>query len=196
LAEQRLAEAVAEITADTGSGVVSRMHSVTRIESPAASELFPGWELTSLIFSHHVTDPDKAQGMALGLFLGFTLAVAVDGTALRLPHCGNYEEFGDLLAREGITGTTDADARRVWSVFCDLHGKGCPNEEMVRAAPSEWQLGLQRSEEWASGTETSIELYYYRLVTDVETGRVVSWKLVSEDGERRTLPYDPETGGR
>jgi hypothetical protein len=194
LTERRVAEVVAETTANKGEGLVWETMSVERVDSPAARELFPGWSFHRLLFRMRVTDPEKTKHMSLPAFLDLTLAVGEDGSTLRLYRAGDHKEFGAFLAQEGIVVEEEADARRVLSALFELVGTGGMDDSVAHVAPGEWHLGSFSSEDTVSTTEVSREVelrsYYLRLLTDHETQRVLSLELILVRGEPRVEPKD------
>ena len=96
---------------------------------------------------------------------------------------GNYEQFGDLLAKNAVKIDTRDSAVTVWHAFCDLHSKRWHHErEFKRIDPQTWRIGMRASRD---------SIYYYEVklntASEVISGRLRSEKI-NPRGEQGVAP--------
>ena len=129
------------------------------IRSPEVVQLFPTLRFTAISWSER---PRPKMDHRFDSFaFGLQTTVGVDATKrsieVELPGFGNYEEFGNFLAKNRVRICDAADAKTVWDAFCALHFKHCKDQKAVRISDSIWHLG---------NTTSNGYHYYYEVVLD------------------------------
>jgi hypothetical protein len=88
------------------------------------------------------------------------LAISPDRRTMQEFHTtGNYEEFGVLLAHQGIKIETPDDATAVWNAFCDVHWKHWHKQKHEKINDRLWHLGSITIDEFH---------YYYQVDLDAD----------------------------
>lgn len=180
---------------DTGSDnpVGNKLEAAGRIEEQAGRTLFPKWDFYAFLYSNYLKKGFEEAAVHLAGRLGHTLAVEKEtGAILRLDHYGNHVAYGDLLKRAGAVFGNGDDARRIWDAFCEIHCKSWIGYAAQKTAEGEWRLGIYSYDQTVSetgGVRTLVKrTHYFRVVTEAESGAVVSWESVVETSGQRTQP--------
>lgn len=144
------------------------------IPSNVLSKLFPDTRFARVTW--HESQKPGAQKV-LGIAAGLNLIVAIKShkeIVGRFHESGEYESFGEFLAKYNVMITTDKDAKTIWDAFCDLHHKGYGKDRPFEKKTAYiWHLGLSTS----PGINRYYR-YYYEVVTD-KNGKVEKAKLMS-----------------
>lgn len=165
-----------------------------RVDSAAAQSLFPNLVFYSISWSESRHPNCKHEQISLCGLLEKTVAVnRKTGEIEKKLFCyGNYEAFGELLIEHRIPLRTVAEARTVWTSFCEIHHRHWQESLIEKAGENHWELGISTYEQVTSTTETTKEVSHrkhYKLVeTNPEDGTILSWKSVVETPKVETLP--------
>lgn len=169
---RRLLEFQGEILAryEKSDYTVSQFAQWKEIKSEILEKLFPDHRFFSIQWSEslHPDQTSEAHVIAQGYGLSVNLALKKDGKdATELNSFGNYEEFGQLLAKANVRLLNYDDARLIWDGFCEANMKPWKDQGIEQINDTTWDLGVIS----INGVR-----YYYRLLLDRD-GKVLSGNL-------------------
>lgn len=113
------------------------------VQSAVATKLFPSLHFAAISWDENANPQAKTKLAGLAHGLQITIGVEKDakGIQCELFGSGNYEPFGELLARNQVRIRDAADANTVWEAFCDLHFKHWKEQAAIKQSDSLWHLG-------------------------------------------------------
>lgn len=175
LVDQWRANEIAEIQSRRADGSEWKFQQPSEYYSEASRKVFPEWRFLTVSWRKIPTEkPKDAQTEKLDAFkngIGMHLAISPDRKTIQKFHgYGNYDEFGVLLAHQGIKIETPDDATAVWNAFCDLHWKFWHKQTHEKINDRLWHLG-----------NITIEKvhYYYQIDLDADH-KVLRGKLKAD----------------
>ena len=109
------------------------------LRSDAAHKLLPQYRVFAIAWR----DRSEAQDISVPWGGSVTLALRRDGSEFsELQDTGNYEEYGRLLAKNGVLLRNSEDGKLIWDGFCDLHHKQWREQKIERKDDQTWHLGV------------------------------------------------------
>lgn len=173
--------------------VRSTFHDWIKIDSTAASKLFPDLRFASLVWDMHRHPEYKGP---ISLAAGLEMVVAIDAKTKRIARelwvYNNHDEFGKLLADYKVTVRNAAEAKLVWDASCEIYGMGSKTDPMKKISDSEWHLGITSYDQTTSvvdGFKTVVtRTHYMKVLVDAKTGQVVSSATTVDTSDIRKLP--------
>ncbi|HYE19054.1 MAG TPA: hypothetical protein VEA69_11455 [Tepidisphaeraceae bacterium] len=199
LAKQR-EQIVAQYAKD--GRIVPQFEAWVKVESPAAAKLFPGLRFASIEWNESLAP--GTDGGAIGLAAGLQTTIAIDPKAgaviAELSGHGNYEAFGEMLAKWRAPLRDQVDATTIWAAFCAIHHKHWMDQPHERVSDAEWRLGRYSYDQTVAsdgGFKTVVTKTHYKLVrVDPATGRVTGWKSRVDSANERKVPVPVAERGR
>lgn len=143
--------------------------------SEASRKVFPEWRFLILNWQEIPAEKPEAipaeKKKASPNIIVAHLAISPDHRTMQQFHIfGNYEEFGVLLAHQGIKIETLEDATAVWNAFCDVHWTQWHQQKHKKINDRLWHLG----------TITTGNIDYYYQVDLAADHQVQRGKLKAE----------------
>jgi hypothetical protein len=140
------------------------------IPTKPLQELFPDYRFYVIYWNEQLVD--KTAKMRVSCAAGLQQTAVIHSKTRKMilfPGFGNYEKYGDFLAKEKIVLCDDGKAKLIWDSFCDLHQKRWKNQGIKKISYNQWHLGI---------TEGSRSKYYYEVNLNDE-GYVLNGRLHS-----------------
>ena len=182
--------------------IVVDHHTMSRLDSEAASRLFPGLCFYSLqwMTSRH---PDmKGKEICIVPLRRKVVAVGQDSGEVEreFSSSGNPVKFLDLLLDHDIVLRDADDAEAVWQAFCDIQQhRWRTNRPTRKISATRWHLGVytyERTRPHPKGGNTIAYVKRYtEVVIDEETKRIVAWNGKSETSDEPHSPSDRREDG-
>lgn len=149
---------------------VSQFAPWKEIKAEVLEKLFPEYRFFTIQWSEslHQDKTPQTHFIAQGFGLSVNLALKKDGQdATELNSFGNFEEFGQLLAKANVRLLNYEDARLIWEGFCEANMKPWNDQGIEQINETTWDLGVIS----INGIR-----YYYRLLLGRD-GKVLSGNL-------------------
>jgi hypothetical protein len=169
---RRLLEFQGEILAryEKSDYTVAEFSPWREIKADVLEKLFPDYRFFIIQWSESLHPDKTTEGhiIAQGYGLSVNLVLKKDGQdATELNSFGNYEEFGQLLAKADVRLLSYDDARLIWDGFCEANMKPWKDQGIEQINDTTWDLGV---------ISINRIRYYYRLLLDRD-GKVLSGNL-------------------
>lgn len=127
--------------------------------------------------------------MGLCLLIEETVGINIDNGKIEEDFScgGDYEPFGKLLITNKVVLRDNANAKRIWDAFCDIHHRHWKELPIKKISDTEWHLGIMSYDQDIGGTKTVTRTHYMRVLVEKDSKLVLSWESMMDTSNERKV---------